>query len=319
MTKLSKLKIIILFSIFYFLFSFQAMAAQLNLTSPVSEIGVGQKFYVDLMLDTEGSDVNAVQGTINFPGDILKFDSLNDGDSIITFWAERPRMNAEQARGTNAEISFSGVIPGGFKGILSPYYQGARPGKILRLYFTAKTNGSAFIKLANAKALLNDGQGTEAPLAISNFQFLISNRIPTSQIPKAEIKDTESPEDFRPEITSDSNLFNGKHVLIWAAKDKGSGIDRYEIAEERGSLTLNYAELPWQTAESPYVLKDQKLKSYIYVKAVDRAGNIRVVYLPPSYISWYKKPLVDIIGGLLLIVLLLIVRWLWRRKLKSQN
>ena len=282
-----------------------ANAASLNLISPVSEIGIGQRIYVDLMLDTEESDINAVQGTINFPGDILKFDSLNDGDSIITFWVERPHT-------LSGQLVFSGVIPGGFSGVLSPYYQGARPGKILRLYFIAKTNGSALIKLTDAKVLLNDGKGTEADLKISNFRFaihetpLIETRIDTKE-------DVESPEDFRPEIVSDPNLFNGKYVLVWIAKDKGSGIDYYEIAEERGSLTLNYAELLWQTAESPYILKDQKLKSYIYVKAVDRAGNIRIVYLPPSYVPWYKKPLVDIIGGLvLLIVLLLTARWLWR-------
>jgi len=302
-------KFTFLFFIFSFLFFTSANAAELKLTSPISEVGVGQQFQVDLMIDAEGEDINAIEGNIIFPKNLLEIKEIYTGSSIINFWVEKPRINAE--------IKFSGIIPGGFKGVLSPYYQGVRPGKVLRLYFIAKTNGSAFIKLTDTKVLLNDGKGTEADLKISNFQFqiMLETELPTtsSKLQAPSSKDTESPEDFRPEIVNDPNLFNGKHTLVWNAKDKGSGIDHYEIAEERGSLTLNYAELPWQTAESPYVLKDQKLKSYIYVKAVDRAENIRIVYLPPSYIPWYKKPLVDIIGGLvLLIVLLLTARWLWR-------
>lgn len=316
MNKIPKLKIIFLFFIFSFLFFTSANAAELKITSSVSEVGVGQKFYVDLMLDTEGSDINAAQGTINFPSDILKFDSLNDGDSIITFWAEKPAYK-------DSMVFFSGVIPGGFKGVLSPYYQGTRPGKILRLYFIVKDNGNAFIKISDAKVLLNDGKGTEADLKISNFQFLVlketefplGNSV-SKQGPSS--KDTESPEDFRPEITSDPDLFSGKHVLVWTAKDKGSGIDHYEIQETRDK-TQDINKGKWDKAESPYLLKDQKLKSYIYVKAVDKAGNMRVVYLPPPYIPWYKKPLVDILLGLaILISVIIVVRWLLK-KFKTKN
>lgn len=312
-TYYKNLKIFLIFFAFYFLFSISlTSAAKLELISPVSEIGVGQSFYIDLMLDTEGADINAVQGIINFSSDILKFESLNDGDSIITFWAEKPIYK-------DGIVSFSGVIPGGFKGVLSPYYQGVRPGKILRLYFIAKAEGDAIIKLTNAKTLLNDGQGTEAPLTISNFKFLISPSTSSGQVPLIETKDIESPEDFKPEIVSDPDLFSGKNALVWTAKDKGSGIDYYQVAEQRGNITQNYLELPWQTTESPYILKDQTLKSYIYVKAVDNAGNIRVVFLSPSYIPWYKKPFVDILIGLGLVVVLLLSRWLWKHFLKGKK
>lgn len=279
----------------------------LNLISPMSEIGVGQKFYIDLMIDTEGLDINAVQGAVNFPGNVLKFDSLSDGGSIITFWAEKPAYQ-------NNSISFSGIIPGGFKGVLNSYYQGVIPGKILRLYFTSEANGGAFVKLAGAKAFLNDGKGTEINLKTSNLQFLVSDKIPVLPIPKTKTRDAESPEDFQPKIISDPNLFNGKYILIWATKDKESGIDHYEVVEQRGNITRNYFELPWQTAESPYILKDQELKSYVYVKAIDRVGNMRIVYLPPYYIPWYGKLPVDIIIGLGAIIVILLIIWrLWRK------
>jgi len=316
----NKFKIIILLSTFCFLFSLHASAASLNLVSPVSEIGVGRKFYVDLMLDSEGDDVNAAQGIVNFPNDILKFDSLNDGDSVITFWAEKPQEKQATSDKRQGEISFSGVIPGGFNGVLSPYYQGARPGKILRLYFIARAEGNVFIRLTNVKILLNDGQGTEAPLTISNLRISAQGGSASGgQISNTEAKDTESPEDFLPQITNDPNLFSGKYVLVWNAKDKGSGIDHYEVAEQRGSITQDYTKLPWQTAESSYLLKDQSLKSFIYVKAVDRAGNIRIVYLLPSHIPWYKNLLVDIIIGLAALIMILLGMRLRKRFLEKKH
>ena len=154
--------VVFIFAFLFFNLS-EAQAAKLFFDSKNKEVGVGQEFYIDLMLDAEGDDVNAVQATINFTDDIFKFDSLSDGDSIITFWAEKPIYK-------DGAVSFSGIIPGGFKGVLSPYYQGIRPGKILRLYFVAEAKGDTIIRLINAKALLNDGQGTEADLKISNFQ-----------------------------------------------------------------------------------------------------------------------------------------------------
>jgi len=45
----------------------------------------------------------------------------------------------------NGEISFSGVIPGGFSGVLSPYYKGYKPGKVFSLIFLASNPTSGKI------------------------------------------------------------------------------------------------------------------------------------------------------------------------------
>jgi len=307
----NKFKIIILLSTFYFLFSLQASAASLNLVSQTNEIDIGSQFQVDLMLDAEGEDINAIEGSIIFPKNLLEIKEIYTGSSIIKFWVERPQMNAE--------IKFSGVIPGGFSGVLSPYYKGGRPGKVFSLIFAAKTEGVGNVAIKNAKVLLNDGQGTEADVRISNFQFLISNQIPSSTFQAPSSKDTNPPELFTPEIARDPDIFNDKWFLVFAAQDKDSGVDYYEIAEKRGSnITQNYAELRWQAAESPYLLEDQKLKSYTYVRVIDKAGNTRIVYLPPT-VPWYKKWPVYILVGLGLVVVLLLIRWLWRKSKSQKN
>jgi membrane protein YdbS with pleckstrin-like domain len=47
-----------------------------------------------------------------------------------------------------------------------------------------------------------------------------------------------------------------------------------------------------EKSRKPYVLKDQTLKSIIRVKAVDKAGNERIVSLQPQSaikLKWYKN------------------------------
>ena len=315
-----KLKIItpVLVSCLLWLVAFSSQAAQLHLTSQTREIGVGQQFQVDLMLDAEGESINAIEGKITFSKELLEIKEISDGDSIINLWVERPHQRqatSDKRQATSdkrqGEIIFSGIIPTGFAGVLSPYYEGERPGKIFSLIFTSKSEGEGTVNLENGKVLLHDGLGTPAKLGILNFEFRILKRevrIPDSRFPIPEDKD--SPEDFKPEIASNQNVFEGKYFLVFAAQDKGSGIDRFEVKETR-----NKKQGTWIEAESPYLLRDQKLKSYIYVKAVDKAGNERIAVVEPRYlIRWYEFPLAWII-----IVIAGIIAYLIWRKLKNKR
>lgn len=288
------------------------MAAKLELISPMSETGVGQQFQVDLTLDTEGADINAVQGKITFPANLLELKEVRDGDSIINFWIQKPSRESE------SEVSFSGVIPGGFSGVLSPYYKGEKSGKIFSLIFTGKSAGESLILIKDAKILLNDGLGTEAKTSVQNSFVAIRDYI--SGDSRIMPKDTDPPELFTPEIASDPDIFDGKRFLVFSVQDKGSGVDYYavhETTQRKDAAQIDSGE--WTPVESPYLLKDQSLKSYIYIKAVDKAGNARIVYLPPT-VPWYKKWFVDIIFGVIIIGVIILVRWLLKKlKIKSEK
>jgi len=278
-------------------FSFyEAKAAQLNLVSPTQEIGIDQQFQVDLILNTEGEEINAVEGKILFPKDLFELKEIRDGNSIINFWVERPKTES------NNQIIFSGIIPGGYIG---------EKGLILSAIFQSKNEGESTIEIREAKVLLNDGKGTPAELSISNFQFLISKLAPTTQF--LPIKDTEPPESFKPMITQDPKMFDGKYFLVFATQDKGSGIAGYAIHESTRKKEIARIDTKeWKEAESPYVLKDQKLRSYIYVKAIDRAGNERIAVVEPNYpIRWYEIWWVCVIIGI--IIAYFIGRKLWKR------
>jgi hypothetical protein len=247
-------------------------AVEVSFDKKTQEIKVNQLFDVGVFINTDEESINAIEGKITFPQDLLEVKKVNDGNSIINFWIEKPKSTSD------GQIAFSGIIPGG--------YNDSR-GLIFSITFLAKKEGSGLIEIQNAKTLLNDGKGTEAKLKIFNFKFSIFKESPIIQPLVSKIKDLKPPEDFKPEIVSDPTIFNGKWFLVFTTQDKDSGIDHYEVSESRNQKIENRN---WRTVESPYLLKDQKLKSFIYVKAIDKAGNERIVTLAPRYpLKWYEK------------------------------
>ena len=99
--------------------------------------------------------------------------------------------------------------------------------------------------------------------------------------------DSTSPEDFDPQIGQDSAVLGGKYFLSFTSQDKTSGIAYYEITEISRILGNFFQKEKWVTVESPYPLNDQKLRSIIKLKAVDKAGNERIVEVVPPYkVSW---------------------------------
>ena len=73
----------------------------------------------------------------------------------------------------------------------------------------------------------------------------------------------------------------------------------------------------WIIAESPYLLKNQRLSDFIFVKAVDKAGNKRTEELQPLHPkkTWYENGtfwvIIVVVFGILNIVLS------WKRKSKK--
>lgn len=299
--------IFVFFFVWFSVFVPSAQAAELFFEPKTQEVGVGQEFQVNLMLDPKGEEINTVAAKLSFPEDIIEVVGLWDGSSIITLWVEKPSCK----KGT---CTFSGIIPGGFIGILGPY-EGARPGKVLEIILKAKNPGKGEFVIEDAQVLLHDGLGTPAELELSNFQFSISKEISISEIPILEIEDNDQPEAFEPIVSRDQNIFKGKWFLVFATQDKGSGIDHYEVQENRRQ---KIESRNWIVAESPYLLKDQELKSYIYVKALDRAGNERIEVIEPRYpLKWYENYLVWIIILLGMVGVYVIRRFLWKKYTKK--
>ncbi len=258
------------------------------------EIKAGEQFEMSVFLNAEEEPINAIEGKVVFSGDLLELKQIRDGNSIINFWVEKPKATGNQ-------IIFSGIIPGGYQ---------ETNGFIFSAVFEAKKDGSSTIEIRDAKILLNDGKGTVAKTAQIS---ILQNAIP-------KVEDADPPEDFKPEIAADPAIFNGKWFLVFATQDKISGIARYFIHESARKKEITRIDAKWVEAESPYVLKDQKLRSFVYVKAVDKAGNERIAVVKPKYpIRWYEMWWVWIIIILVIIFSFIVIkRNLWKKLLPHE-
>lgn len=296
-----KSKIIIL-TIAFVLFPTAVFAAILHLEPSKGQYQPGDTFITEVKIDTEEECINAIEASLSYDKDILQAVDFNYGQSVITLWVKPPKISQE-----SGTISFSGGIPGGYCGKIL-----GDPGmaQILgRIAFQANNKGEAeVIFLDSSQVLLNDGLGTLAKLTARGAIF---NILPEkSEIPKNEWqeeigKDNIPPESFKIEINQESSVFEGKYFIVFLTTDKQTGVDYYKIKEGRRD---------WETAQSPYLLKNQKLTSEIKVKAVDKAGNERVVIIELRYpLRWYEQWLIWAI-----MVIIVIIGYLIWRKFKNK-
>ena len=271
---------IFLYSIFYILTPTYTFAAVLYFDPAEGNYYQGDTFIVDLRIDAEEECVNTVEANLGFSQDILEAIDFSTGNSILSIWMASPFI--EQSSGT---ISFIGGIPGGYCGVLP-----GDPGKsnlLGKIIFQVKKDPiqqepkiTKVQFLDSSKVLLNDGSGTQAQVTLKDAVFTILSgipKVPLNQWQEELEKDTIPPESFEIEINKDPSIFDGKYFIAFQTQDKQSGIDYYEIQEGKRD---------WKRGDSPYLLEDQGRTSIIKVKAVDKAGNERIIEKESS-----KKPI----------------------------
>lgn len=236
-----------------------------------AEVDVKEKdgIQVKIFIDTRQKTINALKMTVKYPADLIKFVQKSEKDSIISLWVEPPKEN------DSGEISFSGLIPGGFEG---------KNGLIGTFVFEAEQKGSGKIKISDFEVLLNDKKGTELSTVADEMNFSVGLASESEMDSGAAvIIDNEPPEDFNAEIVKEDELFDEKWSLVFETQDRISGVSHYEIQETKNG---KISEEGWKIVErGPYLLDDQKLNSYVYIKAVDDSGNNRIVVLSPKNIS----------------------------------
>jgi len=272
-------------------------AANIFFNAKSQSFAQGEEFLVQVFLNTEGESVNAIEGRVVFPADLLEAREIREGNSSISFWIEKARILQPGV------VTFSGITPGGLSGLKEFLFS---------VVFRSKKEGRGAIQTDALRILRNDGKGTPVIVKVSPLQFSISQKFSPISPMIESIKDTEPPEGFKPTIESDPSIFDGKYFFVFATQDKGSGIDRYEVREGFWG--------GFHIAESPYLLQSQKLDKKIFVKAVDKNGNERIEILyPPHWYPWYENYWIFgilIIGALA--IFYIVRKILWQKSAKSR-
>jgi len=261
------------------------------------EVKKGEFIVVPIYLDTQFEEINAVEVYVNF-SDNLVFRDYLDGKSIITHWIEKPHLQYSDVR--RPHIGFSGIVAGGISG---------KNLNLVELVFETKETGIAKIEIdENSKVLLNDGLGTKTKLIALSQSFKI---LEIKGLPEIKIKDNFPPEPFKIYLARNKEIFNGKYYITFETKDKQSGIAYYEVSEKPINFIFlakpDIKNLSFKKAESPYVLEDQSLRSYVIVKAVDKAGNERVEILYPQRVLVFDDILMFIICLVILVGLMIFI------------
>ena len=138
--------------------AFAAGTASLFMTKSSPNVSEGSNVTLDIKVRSSDQAINAVSGTVNFPGDMLRIVSISRDNSILNIWTHDPNIQRNK-------ISFEGVI-------LNPGYQGSN-GSIFHITFEAQKRGIANVSFSDGAVLANDGLGTNVLGALNGTSLNI--------------------------------------------------------------------------------------------------------------------------------------------------
>jgi hypothetical protein len=271
------------------------------ITIAASPASSGYRATVDI--DTQGESVNAVGAHLVFDPNLFTVKAVDTGGSLLDLWVQPPIFS-----NTSGTIDFSGIVPGGMT---------TADGSLVTLMIAPRATGTFFgFASTSFQVLLNDGRGTPASVSVAAQPFVFTS-LPSSSATAAVSVNLTPPDPFLPQVARDPNIFHGKYFLVFSATDQRSNIVSYQVLEVPTGARGGTAP-QWQTATSPYLLRDQTLSSDIYVRAVDASGNFRTVEVPaahPTVVAAERFPvLAERIGILAVLCLLGWMIWRMRKK-----
>lgn len=266
-----------------------SFAAEISFEQNPAFVRAGDMVVLNVFLDTTGNTVNAVEGSIRFSDELNLLD-VRLTNSLVPLWVTPPAM---KIKGT---LSFAGVLPGGYEG----------QGNLFTLVFSTAKKGDAQVSVGDTAVYKNDGLGSRASIAPRQYTIVIHE--PSGKPFRANVDaDVLPPEPFVPELTSGEPFMMQGPVLVFSTIDKDSGVDHYELASSY-MRDAKEKDLSWNSVESPYALTEEDGARYVYIRVIDRAGNTRLVVIPPQHfgpmvllVNWWPLLILVGIGGILMV------------------
>ncbi len=255
-----------------------AEAASFKVVAPERAPTNGEPFSVIIMLDTEGETVSGVEGILSFDKSLFSIDSISTENSIVTPWVGFPRVSDERYFDNRLHITFEGIFAGGFGGVKSAYYKGAREGKLFTVVLRPKSFGETTLVLDSLSLRSFNELATEIPVSnvIKKVGVAPGTKIVSEDI--TQLRRFEN-QNLSVVVAKSDLVGNGALYLVIDDKEPRSSIVGMYVAESEtynGDL-VNPPE--WHTARNPYVLLSQNRSNYIHVKVVysDNTYTIKTI------------------------------------------
>ncbi len=201
--------------------SHRSLAATLSIAPSSGAYTVGQSFTVTLKVNAAGQAINASEGTITWSSSVLSLKGVSAGGSIFQFWAVQPSGSDATGR-----VIFSGGLP-------SPGYSGSG-GTIIKLTFTAKTAGTAAVKISGGKVLANDGLGTDLLTGQGQGSYTLRPASPTPT-PEPTRPNRPTPTLTVPEFPDQSAWYRGDRATVTFSRPAGIEGVSYVFDQQAGT------------------------------------------------------------------------------------
>ena len=262
------------------LWSAPAFAVSVKIARPVS-LNVGDTVLVPVSVDTEGKTVNAIDGSVAISGfGAVDVRDISLAGSRVPMWVRTPSLSP-----AGDSVSFVAAFPGGISGDSV---------QMFTLALHAGKQSTVELVPKDLKGYLNDGLGTEVPSTGPSPRITVgpASASPVDELRKSVSSDNIPPLAFPVEVLQTRELYGGRKYLSYRTADEQTGIDRYEVSEGDG---------PWIRTGGEYVLSKQSGYQKVKIRAVDRAGNVRVVeFSVGSRIRWWAVVAGSAVGYLVL-------------------
>ncbi len=285
--------LIFAFSIFPSLVS----ASSVSISTNHSEFFVGDTILFSVRIDSEGKNINAVEGKVlldHAAGAVALTDITTSG-SAFSLWPVTP-LPSER----NTSISFAGGSPGGLI---------SNDATVFNIVLTLQETGQIALSPDAIGVYINDGKGTKDEVRVKDLVIDVLPRKSGAEVVDdwrtLIASDTTAPEPFEVYAGQEGSVFDGKKFLSFNTTDTQSGVSYYEVIEDALSPVRS---------NGTYVLQEQDTPVKVKVIAYDSAGNAREsLYESPASPTSY--PVVPILIGILVFIVLVIVF----KKLRKQK
>ena len=287
-----------LFIFLLFFFAFQPSVAEAFVFSFQTQEKSGEFVEVDVVLESDSEiEINLLETSVIYPYYALTFMGFSDQDSVVRHWISRPKVSQ------TGKIYFSGGIPGGLS------VPGS--GKVVTLLFKPRTDSEASLSFEDSSVFLHNAKGERLEAEGRALSFFVTA---TDGDKKTDIDGQEygAPEFVLSEARRDPEIFDGRWVLYFQARDDRYGVAGYEVREGRSV---------WREAESPYVLSDVRESEDVFIKAISHSGAETEVSLevpvekdPDRGSFWYKFFNSTVFLTIFVLILLLTVLFLLFRR-----
>lgn len=242
-----------------------SLAESIYISPSSSSYAHGTTFSVRVLVNTDGSSINAVSGRLSFPTNILNVVSISKDSSIVNLWVKEPSFSNE-----NGVVSFEGITLGGG-------YSGS-DGRAIIVNFKAIGGGKADVKFDSASLLSNDGMGTNILEETKPASFVIGE----SQQPKHEsiilpstikINSSSHPDEKKWYSNADANLSwtipTGATKLYYSVSKISSTVPVTPVSIASSTIALNDLANGVSYFNIKYVMMDGSVRTGSYRLNID--------------------------------------------------